>query len=288
MQQPLKTVKCANFDEYIAWIVPNAGEAAEIAAIEADLVKDDAPFQVHGHCAVCEVDSDFLVDFAYAPPAIDGKQLPNWRERLECQCGLNNRMRAALHFLRGNLAASDTDLVYITEQITPLYHAFERLFPLLIGSEYLSDGTSPGRTNAQHIRHEDVTHLTFPDAHLDIVASFDVLEHVPNYAAAFREFARCLKSGGSLLLSVPFFAHRTTTLTRARMRDNGDIEHLETPEYHGDPLSTAGVLCFYHFGWDLLDVMRSTGFVDANVHFYWSREYGYLGGRQLLIAAQRA
>ena len=36
----------------------------------------------------------------------------------------------------------------------------------------------------------------------------------------------------------------------------------QPPEYHGDPLG-GGVLCFHHFGWDLLDAMRECGFAEA-------------------------
>jgi hypothetical protein len=35
---------------------------------------------------------------------------------------------------------------------------------------------------------------------------------------------------------------------------------LLEPEYHGDPLSSDGILCFYHFGWDLLEEFRRCGF----------------------------
>ena len=46
------------------------------------------------------------------------------------------------------------------------------------------------------------------------------------------------------------------------MAGDGRIEHLQPPEYHGDPLG-GGVLCFHHFGWDLLEALREAGFTDA-------------------------
>jgi hypothetical protein len=42
---------------------------------------------------------------------------------------------------------------------------------------------------------------------------------------------------------------------RARIGADGAIEHLEPAEYHGD-LVSGGVLCFHHFGWDLLEQAR--------------------------------
>ena len=99
-------------------------------------------------------------------------------------------------------------------------------------------------------------------ASFDAVLSLDVLEHVPDYRAALREFARVLRPGGQCVLSVPFYVDRESTETLARMDADGRVEHLQPPEYHGDPLG-GGVLCFHHFGWDLLAAMREAGFSDA-------------------------
>ena len=55
------------------------------------------------------------------------------------------------------------------------------------------------------------------------------------------------------------------------MRDDGTIEHLHPPEYHGDPLDPGGCLCFHHFGWDLLDLLRDAGFRSVTAYSVWSR-----------------
>ena len=47
-------------------------------------------------------------------------------------------------------------------------------------------------------------------------------------------------------------------IVRAVIRD-GEIHHLLPPEYHGDPLSAEGCLCFYDFGWELLEDLRAAG-----------------------------
>lgn len=76
------------------------------------------------------------------------------------------------------------------------------------------------------------------------------------------EFARVLRPGGILLLTVPFYCQQSDNVVLASVDDSGAIEHFQPPEFHGDPLS-GGVLCFHHFGWNLLDAMRSSGFSNA-------------------------
>ena len=107
-----------------------------------------------------------------------------------------------------------------------------------------------------------MTALTFPTASLDAAISLDVLEHVPDYRAALREFGRVLKPGGVLVLTVPFHDDRVESTQIARLADDGRVEHFGVPEFHGDPLGD-GVPCFHHFGWGLLDAIREAGFADA-------------------------
>lgn len=129
--------------------------------------------------------------------------------------------------------------------------------------------------------------MTFASNSFDLICTSDVLEHVSQYRAALEECARCLRPGGHLVLSVPFALHEHNTLVRAQMCADGSIKHHTEPEYHGNPLDNTGLLCFYHFGWDLLDDMRAAGFVDARVRVYWSFKLGYLGGPQILITARK-
>lgn len=49
----------------------------------------------------------------------------------------------------------------------------------------------------------DGEHLPFVDASMDLVLSFEVLEHVPDEAMALREILRVLKSQGEIIFSVP-------------------------------------------------------------------------------------
>lgn len=156
-----------------------------------------------------------------------------------------------------------------------------RRFRGVVGSEYLPH-LPQGAVNDNGTRNEDLTRLTFQPEQFDAILTLDVLEHVPDYAAALRECARVLKPGGRMYFTVPF-SNASDTVVRARVRPNGNIEHLMEPEYHLDSLSPNGILCFYNYGYDLLDAATNAGFSDAYVFLYSSIEFGYLGEAQSIF-----
>lgn len=201
-------------------------------------------------------------------------------------CGLNNRLRLALHAVDQRLPHATTAKIYLTEQLTPIVDCLRHRCGELVCSEYLGPSAVPGGIDERGIRHEDLTRLSFEDRSFDAVFSFDVLEHVPDYQKGLQEVFRVLKPGGMFLMSAPFHLGSSRNIVRARIDVEGRIEHLLEPEYHGDPVSPdGGVLCFYHFGWQLLDEMRSVGFTDVVATLYWSSDYAYIGEEQLLLHA---
>jgi SAM-dependent methyltransferase len=212
---------------------------------------------------------------------------PNWRESVLCPVTkMNNRMRATVHLFDVEMAAFPDSLVYFSEQTTPVYRWFAKRQGNLIGSEYLGDSVPRGASNVDGIRNEDLCALTFEDSTLDCIVSLDVFEHIPDYLRAFVECARVLKSGGRMMWSVPFNgAHEHTV--RATIGPDGQIQHHMEPEYHGDPISNEGVLCFRTFGWRMLDQMRAVGFREAYAIPYQSQEFGYLGPENLMFFAIR-
>jgi SAM-dependent methyltransferase len=285
---PLQPVRCGSLEEFRRFLAATEAARAEHAACEAYLVRREDPFAVRGACAVCRAATEFQVGYGHCFELPGGARVPNWREQLLCPgCGLNNRMRAAFQFLAERVDRAGA--LYLTEQVTPLFRAVSARFGQgAVGSEFLRDGTPLGAVNAAGVRHEDLTALTFPDRSFGCIGTFDVLEHIPDHLPALRHLFRCLAPGGTLLLTVPFALDRTEHIERARLRPDGAVEHLLPPEYHGDPLDGAGVLCFRHFGWDLLPELRAAGFQDAALHFFWSRELGYLGGTQFIVVARRS
>ena len=171
------------------------------------------------------------------------------------------------------------------EQTSPLYSWLQQQFLEVVGSEYLGDAVPLGR-QSRGVRNEDATRLTFDSGRFDFILSFDVFEHVPDYAAAFAESYRCLAPGGTLLFTAPFNRGSDVTVQRATVSSSGEIQHVLEPEFHGDPINPdGGILCFQHFGWDIIEALKAIGFADVKGYFLWSRRLGYLGGEQVLFTA---
>ncbi len=244
----------------------------------------DEATSLSGYCAVCGKESNFRYDHQYAESGT-----VNWRERLLCaHCGLNNRQRLALHVLAAQMDRRRAR-IYATEQTTPTARSLARLYPEVMLSEFLGPGWQGGQHDRSGLRHEDVTRLSFASDQFDRVLSFDVLEHVPDYRAALREFARVTRRGGRLLLTVPQHLGSEQNVVRAKLDGAGCPVHLMPPEYHGDPVNPeSGILCYYHFGWELLRDLLDAGFDDAFVTLWWSREFAYVGYEQAVLTAVKA
>jgi len=254
---------------------------------ELQLAAGGNPFTTKGCCYACAKEVEFKTDFMYSHTVVNGKPVPNWRERVLCPCQLNNRTRASIQILDETLQAKKTAKIYIAEQVTPLYSALKKRFPNLVGSEYLGDKIAWGEEDARGVRNESITKLTFANNTFDYLLNFDVLEHVPDVNAALNEIYRVLKPSGTLLLSVPFLPGEYHTSVRAVLDGDGNLVHLQTPQYHGDPIHEAGCLCFQDFGWELLDQMRAIGFAEVSMLLYWSDVLGYYGVEQMMIVGRK-
>jgi len=173
--------------------------------------------------------------------------------RVCLRCTANLRYEMQAEFLRENFQPATLDILELDPNSC--------LRPFLEkGRTYKRTYFRPGHV-AGSVRDdgsvmEDITNLTLLDASLDLIVSSDVLEHVPDASAAFRESFRVLRPGGAHVFTVPF---EPLTVQRALI-EKGAVRHIVTPpEYHADPLDAAGILAFWHFGADLQQQFGDTG-----------------------------
>jgi predicted SAM-dependent methyltransferase len=90
----------------------------------------------------------------------------------------------------------------------------------------------------------DITGLALRNEAFDLVICYHVLEHVREDAVALKELHRVLKSTGTLIIQVPWFPHRDSTL-----------------EYEGSPFGPDDHVREY--GQDLIEKIKAAGFQVA-------------------------
>lgn len=159
---------------------------------------------------------------------------------LDLGCGFGRHayeaMRRGAHVVACDLGAAELEHV-------------QSVYDSMRDSGELPDGVVCESVNG------DATRLPFTDASFDRVIASEVLEHVPDDAAAFTELARVLKPGGTMAVTVPaWFAERVCwaitddyhapkvdgghvriyrkTILRDRFRA-ADLEPLGTHHAHG-------------------------------------------------------
>jgi len=103
-------------------------------------------------------------------------------------------------------------------------------------------------------RCENLEQMTFPSESFDVFITEDVFEHIFHPSTAFKEIARVLKSGGIHIFTVPIYKNLKTKQL-AKLDEHEKIEHIETPEYHGNPISQDGALVVWHWGFDIVQTI---------------------------------
>lgn len=129
-------------------------------------------------------------------------------------------------------------------------------------SQYFPD--VPLGTPIDGVRCENLEALTFADNRFDVFLTQDVMEHVFDPGAAFREIMRVVKPGGIHLFTVPVSPYLEKSECCARLE--GDImRFLKEPTYHGNPISEQGSLVTWEYGRDFEDRLRDwAGYPTSN------------------------
>ena len=102
-----------------------------------------------------------------------------------------------------------------------------------------------------NVRCENLEAMTFDDSSIDLHITQDVMEHLFHPEQAFREIARTLKPGGAHIFTAPLWKKLSPASVRARLEASGSVTHLDTPVYHGNPLSDEGSLVTVDWGYDI-------------------------------------
>ncbi|WP_019505367.1 class I SAM-dependent methyltransferase [Pleurocapsa sp. PCC 7319] len=124
-----------------------------------------------------------------------------------------------------------------------------------IGTHYFPE-LKPGEIHTTGWRNENLENQTFADESFDLVISQDVMEHIFHPDQAFAEIARTLKPGGAHIFTVPIINKNNPTEVWACLNEDGTINHIGEPEYHGNPVDAKGALVTMHWGYDICDYIQ--------------------------------
>ena len=230
-----------------------------------------------GFCSVCDLNVTFSADGTWyrstlqcpacksvvreRAVALRVKQLlPNWRE-------------AAIH------------------EVAPV----SRGFTLRLRTEcpaYIGTHWFPGEDAGSMVRgyrNENVEAQTFGDGVFDCVISLDVMEHLFDPAAAYREIFRTLKPGGAYIHTFPITKSQVpAVIDRAQRDPDGTVRHLvEKPEYHGNPIDTSGSLVTKSYGYDIGKQIADWVPFDVDISRFWHRGLGIMGEYTEVVVCQR-
>lgn len=141
-----------------------------------------------------------------------------------------------------------------------------------IASQYYNDN-EPGKTIDGFIN-QNLENQTFEDESFDLVITQDVMEHVMNPDKAFAEIARTLKPGGAHIFTVPLVNKFKPTEKWAEFDENSNLRFLKEPEYHGNPIDPKGSPVTMHWGFDIVDHIKTASGMDTEIIYMDDLHYG--------------
>ena len=219
-------------------------------------MRDPVPFCHAGFCEICNAEVEFRSDQVW------------FRDFLACpQCHSVPRERALMRVLKTH--APNYAALKIHES-SPCGRGISTHLASVCRdysySHYFPDVPFGRRHPTRKERCESLEALTFADASFDLIVTQDVMEHVLDPAAAFREINRVLRPGGMHVFTVPIVNKAQPSAPRARRSPDGAIEHLKEAQYHGNPIDAKGSLVTMDWGYDILrTIYNETGMASTLV-----------------------
>ena len=142
-------------------------------------------------------------------------------------------------------------------------------------TNYFLDKPAGAITNGT--RNENCEAQSFGDELFDLVVHLDVMEHVNHPDRAMKEFARTLRPGGFCVFTAPTYKDIVQSRRVALYHEDGEVEHYEEPEYHGNPISDAGSLVTWRYGYDFVGLLREWSGLDITCLRFADETSGLLG-----------
>jgi SAM-dependent methyltransferase len=161
---------------------------------------------------------------------------------------------------------------------------------LELGDEKLATARRLPAELAARIREGDIERAPFESQSFDVLLANEMLEHVPDDAAALREMWRLLRPGGRLVLLSPNRLHPFETHGVFALASGRRISHA-VPGVPWIPLPLGRRVLRYwarnYWPWELRRLVREAGFRTLRTGYLWQTFENISGRQPGFVAALR-
>ena len=187
-------------------------------------------YERDGYCIICSAPRRFYAKYDW------------YRDWLFCSdCGSVPRERAlALVLERVEPNWRDKSIHESSPEPRGISLKLQENCPRYIATQYFPGYELGASVNS--VRNENIEISTFDDRSFDLVITLDVMEHVNNPDKVIADVFRTLAPGGRYIFTVPTDKGRIETKRVALYLDDGNVEHYEAPEYHGNPVNDLSLI----------------------------------------------
>jgi SAM-dependent methyltransferase len=203
---------------------------------------DGFKYEQRGYCPCCE------------RPTVFSSEDPWFRDHLLCASCSSLVRERALALIISETMPNWRDLAIHESSPGNCYLSAKMKREALgyIGTHYFPD-EELGK-EVRGFRNENLEAQTFLGGSFDLVLTLDVMEHVFDPAAVYREIYRTLRPGGYYFHTVPIRKWQVdAAIRRAELAADSNVRYLvEPPEYHGNPIDAAGSLVTFDYGYDIV------------------------------------